>query len=878
MERLRRNCDVTILIHAFVSRVYDQVIIAYQNGESDRATSMLKVLDELTAAPQFPKGFLTKIATSVRIYVLQSVNPKQLWAAEQMLDVLDKLPLFEEILGDYFHGAAAMIGACVREDVKRGQWFEAVPMLKVGLKLPLSMTILGSIFAEITTEAQPCIDQACNSKDFSKLLPILTILKQLPSSTKMLSDLFAGVVETVQAWIIAAQDTMNCFEVYMILHVSREMPDSFYLQVAATARACVASALTRGQMFFAEEVIQYLCIEEGSVRRLPEDFFIEVAVAAGGLVLQAFKNKQFREVREIIPDALERLWLPQCMELTAHPYLEAFRTAAACIAQALRDGQFSDVDLIFRIINQLNKYERLPADLFVEVHTTAEECVTQALRDGRFLYAISTLDVLPAQLHWVEYPAVIAIAARDCVVQALKSRPIAEDATDICVFLKKMLPPNDPSNLILEIATTSQACIVQALHNNQFSEARSIVEILHQLPEWLNFGPHIFVETATMLGKCVIEAITDKRLEDAKLLFESLYLLRYTDGKSSVMGNVMDVAQACVVQALDHKQLSDASRVSRFVRLVHRNSVRGEKCHVCGKYVSQLDPDKPERCIAEIMLSYFDIAYPHCEGVLVKDTYRKFRLEYPRKLYEDWGERKFDDGSGWRKEYVSYVKASPIFHDDITERYNEWVHMHEHALYTLESIFRRKLGYSEEIDVCVVFIRLWPFLPSGLSRQGMSLEEQKYLVDRMNKSSNTNKEQFILMNNALDELCSRVDPDTLQMRTNLENFPALVTRQQYQGLQVILFKRLLLQTPLIFWPAIFEPGISQLVDEPPSTARILGSQNDPYVACVNTHNDRGYETLFLWEQIVHSRRISFQPEDVDNGSTCYLTFPGRPDK
>jgi hypothetical protein len=453
-----------------------------------------------------------------------------------------------------------------------------------------------------------------------QLITKLKILKQLPSSTDMLSDLFAGVVATAQGWIIAAQETVNFSEVPGILGVSREMPDSFYLQVAATARACVTLALTRltsGQMLFVKSVIEDFYIEEDSVRRLPEDFFIEVAVAAGRLVLQAFKNKQFTEV-ELISDALERLRLPEGMEITAHPYLEAFRTAAACIAQALRDGQFHDVVVIFRDINELNGYGQLPAELFVEVHTTAGRCVDQALRDGRLSDAISTLDVLPPQLPWVEYPEMIAIAARECIVQALKSRRIAE-AKDIFRFLKKMLPPTDPSNFFLQVATTTQACIVQALHNSQFSEAESILEILAELPAWLYFGPHIFVETATMLGRCVIEAITDKRLEDAR-------------------------------------------RVFRFFPWIHP---RREKCHACCQSVSQLEIGGPARCMANITLRYFDIAYPPSGAALVKDTYKKFSKQYPRELYQDWEERKFDDGSSWKKEYVSQVKASPIFHGDI---------------------------------------------------------------------------------------------------------------------------------------------------------------------------------------------------------------------
>jgi hypothetical protein len=143
----------------------------------------------------------------------------------------------------------------------------------------------------------------------------------------------------------------------------------------------------------------------------------------------------------------------------------------------------------------------------------------------------------------------------------------------------------------------------------------------------------------------------------------------------------------------------------------------------------------------------------------------------------------------------------------------------------------------------------------------------------MNKSSDMSQEQLECLNDALDEICRKVDADTLRKRTNVEDLSDLVTKQQYQDIQVILFKRLLLQTPLLFWPAIFQPGISRLVDEPPSVTGNLGTQSDPCFECVNNHKDRGYEVLVLWEKVVQSQPISFEPEDVK--SECYLRFPSQ---
>jgi hypothetical protein len=65
----------------------------------------------------------------------------------------------------------------------------------------------------------------------------------------------------------------------------------------------------------------------------------------------------------------------------------------------------------------------------------------------------------------------------------------------------------------------------------------------------------------------------------------------------------------------------------------------------------------------------------------------------------------------------------------------------------------------------VALARLWPFLPSGLSRHGVSWEEQEYLVRRVTESSIEETRKVI--NDFLDELCRNVDIDTLQRQISL---------------------------------------------------------------------------------------------------------------
>jgi hypothetical protein len=90
-----------------------------------------------------------------------------------------------------------------------------------------------------------------------------------------------------------------------------------------------------------------------------------------------------------------------------------------------------------------------------------------------------------------------------------------------------------------------------------------------------------------------------------------------------------------------------------------------------------------------------------------------------------------------------------------------------------------------------------------------------------------------------------------------------------------LLKRLLLQTPLIYWPAILVPGISTSFendDKLKTSAEVVQTPFELYIDCESTHFKGGYKTLLLWEKLLKPKAISFALEDVLSGKKHRLTL------
>jgi hypothetical protein len=71
------------------------------------------------------------------------------------------------------------------------------------------------------------------------------------------------------------------------------------------------------------------------------------------------------------------------------------------------------------------------------------------------------------------------------------------------------------------------------------------------------------------------------------------------------------------------------------------------------------------------------------------------------------------------------------------------------------------------------------------------------------------------------------------------------------GAYVFLVKRLLLQTPLLFWPAVFKPGVSRYFEENTKPSEVYYSLDGELVVhCSNTRWGDGYEVSLLWARLL----------------------------
>jgi hypothetical protein len=99
-----------------------------------------------------------------------------------------------------------------------------------------------------------------------------------------------------------------------------------------------------------------------------------------------------------------------------------------------------------------------------------------------------------------------------------------------------------------------------------------------------------------------------------------------------------------------------------------------------------------------------------------------------------------------------------------------------------------------------------------------------------------------------DTECNQIESETL------------LTDILESGAYRLLVKRLLLQTPLLFWPAVFKSGVSRYFEEEVKPCEVYYSTDgDLVVQCGNTRCNGGYEVTILWSNLLryeHSEDIS----------------------
>ncbi|KAF2023579.1 hypothetical protein EK21DRAFT_94791 [Setomelanomma holmii] len=274
-----------------------------------------------------------------------------------------------------------------------------------------------------------------------------------------------------------------------------------------------------------------------------------------------------------------------------------------------------------------------------------------------------------------------------------------------------------------------------------------------------------------------------------------------------------------------------------------------KKCRICSDEI-----DSSGYCVVITTLKHYNIDYTRLAEVSSQALYTDSELEksFPQYHYTNLEDHAIN--SRWD--------------------YYKWLNVHKHTLNALEGYLQDKIKADRGEDVRGYLMQLWPFLPMHLSGRGVSEDQQRHHVDRMIASTTIEERKAI--DRFLTDLCRMTPQDTLRRRIALEWSDRNFGGEFLQAFRLALFKRLLLQTPLVFWPAIFVPDISissnhhseyhhsELITS--NTVKTHGSWL--YINCTNQNN--GYEVLFLWEQLLRPRDISFLREDVIVGSERWI--------
>jgi hypothetical protein len=241
---------------------------------------------------------------------------------------------------------------------------------------------------------------------------------------------------------------------------------------------------------------------------------------------------------------------------------------------------------------------------------------------------------------------------------------------------------------------------------------------------------------------------------------------------------------------------------------------------------------------------------------------RKRRLEESQTSFkEDRKKRHEESQTSWEK--------------DRKMRYKVWLHIHERAIYALEGHFRRN-SFSNNIDIRGMLRDLWCFLPQEFFRCGTDIELQKRHVKWI--TSRTTVLRRVEINEFLQGLvknfCKR-DNGALADRISLFECDSDIKSDEYDsfkkdmlasGAYAFLVERLLLQTPLLFWPAVFKPGVSKYFEENTKSAEVYYSPiGELVVQCGNTRWGGGYEVSVLWARL----RQYEKSEDISRCSRAY---------
>ncbi|KAF2022846.1 hypothetical protein EK21DRAFT_95393 [Setomelanomma holmii] len=215
--------------------------------------------------------------------------------------------------------------------------------------------------------------------------------------------------------------------------------------------------------------------------------------------------------------------------------------------------------------------------------------------------------------------------------------------------------------------------------------------------------------------------------------------------------------------------------------------------------------------------------------------------------------------------------------DEEEVRYYKWLSVHQQTLIMLEEYLQDKLKLYKVDVVRGYLMQLWPFLPMHLSGCGVSADGQLHHVNYMTQSTSIEDRNSI--DKFLSNLCQKIPQETLKERITLEWSNQDFAEKHLQAFRLALFKRLLLQTPLVCWLAIFVPEISTTPNHATKLRTsclvelVVTDKRWQIITFQNSYG--GYETLYLWEQLLRSQRISFEQRDIICGRKRVLKLPMR---
>ncbi|KAF2023090.1 hypothetical protein EK21DRAFT_95197 [Setomelanomma holmii] len=256
--------------------------------------------------------------------------------------------------------------------------------------------------------------------------------------------------------------------------------------------------------------------------------------------------------------------------------------------------------------------------------------------------------------------------------------------------------------------------------------------------------------------------------------------------------------------------------------------------------------------------SYFHLAQ---SGNDLDDLKGVFSLED----YKTQEEVEMNSGSIWRGDYIANVRDCAS--SNLEDRYKCWLEIHHRALSALEGYMISKKLFSKrragEEPVRQQLINLWAILPMDLSFCGVSKQEQERMVKWLSNAEHRKKQAT---DRFLDQLVTRFclnDDGALTKRLKLVDVlgyrkPPFHSAVLESKVYPLLVKRRLLQTQILFWPAIFKENVSELFDGSncnfmpfdvqPSLYCGLQKPDMVVLTCKNQHSSDGYETVVLWEK------------------------------